>query len=246
MFDTFKRIENPSSRKKLRCNECKRGTIHSLEAQCRGDWQQDFGGGNSADGGTEFSLYRCGACDEVCFEKSSWCSEEWDHDSDGNSFLIRTDQQYPAPSSSEFTFNTEFTPHELNELIEEMLYALTGSKLKLATVALRMVIEFIVTDTKCAGRGLQKKIDDLHAKDVIDDTQLDLLHRIRIKGNAGAHERKAMSRDEMVAGISIINLLLEKLYNAPKRQADAISKANKAFKVDVAKPNGIVNMSQKA
>ncbi|WP_260687494.1 hypothetical protein [Rhizobium laguerreae] len=39
-----------------------------------------------------------------------------------------------------------------------------------------------------------------------------------------------MTRNEMVAGISIINLLLEKLYNAPARQADVIKKANQAFK----------------
>nr|WP_282098289.1 DUF4145 domain-containing protein [Qipengyuania xiapuensis] len=113
-----------------------------------------------------------------------------------------------------------------------MLYALAGSKLRLATVALRMVVEFIVTDTKCSGRTLKKKIDDLYAKGHVDETQLALLHKIREKGNAGAHERIAMSRNEMVAGIGIINLLLEKLYNSPKRQEEVIRKANQAFQKD--------------
>ncbi|WP_130682109.1 DUF4145 domain-containing protein [Rhizobium leguminosarum] len=229
MFDTFKRNVEIESRKRLQCNDCRRQTIHTLEAQCVGNWneEQQYA---SIYGWTNFSLYRCGACDEVCFEKASYFSELYDHDSEGNQRLIPNEIQYPAPSSADFAFDTDFTPTDLNELIEEMLYALAGSKLKLATVALRMVVEFIVNDTKCAGRNLQRRIDDLHAKGHVDEVQVKLLHKIREKGNAGAHERIAMTRNEMVAGISIINLLLEKLYNAPARQADVIKKANQAFK----------------
>lgn len=232
MFNSFKRREDLDERKKLQCNSCKRQTIHTLEVQCVGRWQEEFRRGNGVDGGTDFSLYRCGACDEVCFETSSWCSEEFDHDDEGNAYLLRTEAQYPPPSSADFAFNTEFTPHDLNDLIDEMIYALAGSKLKLATVALRMVVEFIVTDTKCSGQNLSKKIDDLHIKGHIDKTQLALLHKIREKGNAGAHKQIAMNRNEMVAGIGILNLLLEKLYNGPKRNEQIISRANHAFQDD--------------
>ena len=229
MFDSFKRISDLGSRKKLQCNSCRRETIHTLEARCVGDWSEEYQYGG-VNGSSNFSLYRCGACDEVCFEHASYFSENYDHDLEGNIFLVPTEHQYPSPSSADFAFDTDFTPNDLNELIEEMLYALAGAKLKLATVALRMVVEFIVTDTKCAGRNLQKKIDDLHNKGYVDDVQVDLLHKIRVKGNSGAHERIAMNRSEMVAAISVINLLLEKLYNGPKREADVIKKANQAFK----------------
>lgn len=231
MFDTFKRVGDLDSRKKLQCNACRRQTIHTLEARCQGSWTEEHQHGD-INGWSNFSLYRCGACDEVCFENASYFSEHYDHDSEGNTFLIPTENQYPSPSSADFAFDTDFTPTDLNELIEEMLYALAGSKLKLATVALRMVVEFIVTDTKCAGRNLQNKIDDLHSKGHVDGVQVALLHKIRMKGNAGAHERIAMNRNEMVAAISVINLLLEKLYNGPARHADVIKKANKAFKTD--------------
>ena len=230
MFDTFKRINEPSSRKMLQCNDCRRSTIHTLEAQCSGDWSDEDPIGGHVSGGTEFALYRCGACDAVCFEKSSWCSEGFDHDENGVMYLTRDETQYPPPSSADFTFNTNYTPQPLNELIEEMLYALAGGKLNLATVGLRMVIEFIVNDTKCAGRNLDKKIDDLHTKNLIDESQRDLLHKIRMKGNAGAHQGIAMNTREMVASIGIVDLLLEKLYNGPGRHADTIKKAKQAFK----------------
>jgi len=227
VFHTFERVVALNSRKLLQCNQCRRQTIHTLEAQCKAKWDD---GEEQAlvYGWDEFSLYRCGACDDICYEKASYFSEEYYHDHEGKIHHIPNEVQYPPPSPADFAFNTEFTPYELNELIEEMVYALTGNKLRLATVALRMVVEFIVTDKKCIGRNLQKKIEDLHAKGYVDNEQLELLHKIRNKGNAGAHQRIAMTRNEMVAGISMINLLLEKLYNAPARQ-DKIMKAARAL-----------------
>lgn len=229
MFDEFKRVSDLKGRKKLQCNNCRRQTIHTLEAQLVGRWE-DHNQYSLVYGWTNFSLYRCGACDEVCFEKAEYFSEQYEHDFEGNIVLAPDEVQYPPPSSADFAFNTNFTPRDLNELIDEMIYALAGSKLKLATVALRMVVEFIVRDKKCMGRSLEKKIDDLRAKDLVDDGQLSLLHRIRKKGNAGAHEHVAMTRNEMVAGIGIVNLLLEKLYNGPARELEVINRANQAFK----------------
>lgn len=227
MFDTFSRVRDPNGRKKLECNSCRRETIHNLEAQCIGKWEED--GPQTAYGGTEFSLYRCGACDEVCFESSSWFSELFDHDDRGELYLIREEAQFPPPSSADFAFATDFTPQELNELIDEMLYALAGSKLKLATVALRMVIEFIVKDAKCEGSDLYHKIENLHEKGMVNPAQLSILHRIREKGNAGAHDRIAMNRSEMVAGIGIVNLMLEKIYNIPAREAAIVKKGDQVF-----------------
>jgi Domain of unknown function (DUF4145) len=228
VFDTFKRMRELGSRKRLQCNVCRRQTIHTLEAQCKGEWE-DYNLHDMMYGWTDFSLYRCGACDEVCYEKVEYFSELADHDIEGKPYFIPTEAQYPPPSSADLAFDTDFTPRKLNELIEEMLYALAGSKLNLATVALRMLVEFITTDTKCAGRSLEKKIDDLLDKGLVDADQLALLHTIRRKGNAGAHKFIAMNRKEMVAGIGVINLLLEKLYNGPRRQEEVLKKAQQAF-----------------
>jgi hypothetical protein len=230
VFDTFTRVAEPNERKLLHCNDCGRSTIHTLEARCTGCWSYDHPIGGHVTGGSDFSLFRCGACDAVCFEKSSWDENVFDHDYDGQMYLPREEVQYPPSSSAEFAFNTDHTPQPLNEIIEEMLYALAGGKLNLATVGLRMVIEFIVNDTKCAGRSLKGKIDDLLAKGFVDDAQHTLLHKIRERGNAGAHQGVAMTKLEMVAGMGIVELLLEKLYNGPRRQEHAIKMANLAFK----------------
>jgi len=230
VFDTFKRIEINDQRKLLQCNECKRQTIHMLEARCTGDWSYEHPVGGHISGGSHFSLFRCGACDAVCFEKDVWDSEAIEHDEQGNIHTLHDYEQFPPPSSADFSFDTAHVPHALSELIDEMMYALAGGKFNLATIGLRLVIEFIVNDKKAAGRSLLSKIDDLKLNDHIDEDQRLLLHKIRVKGNKGAHEGISMNKMEMVAGMSIVALLLEKLYNGPARHADAIQKAQRAFK----------------
>jgi hypothetical protein len=228
MLDKFTRETEISERKQLHCADCKRSTIHNLEARCTGYWSTVEG---AVDGGGTYSIFRCGACDTVCYESAFWDSEDVDWDHDGAHANIRT-RQYPAPMSAHFTFNTESTPARLDEILDEMLYALAGSRMTLATVGLRLAVEFIVKDKKCAGRTLDKKIDDLRARDLIDDDQKDLLHRIRKKGNAGAHEAIGMSTNELIAGMSIVEGLLEKLYNGPARHEATIKRAKQLLADD--------------
>lgn len=225
MLDSFKRLDDASERKQLHCSECKRTTIHGLEARCRGTWDE-----GQISGGSDYSIFRCGACDNVCFEKSSWDSESFDHDEDGNIYCPTHDLQYPPPSSASFVFNTTSTPAALDTLIEEMMYAFAGSKLTLATVGLRMVIEFITKDKECPGRDLQKRIDALRSQDLIDERQASLLQKIRRRGNAGAHEAAPMNTRELVAGMGVVELLLEKLYNGPARDAEVMRRAELALK----------------
>ncbi|HAL07789.1 MAG TPA: hypothetical protein DCP26_10635 [Brevundimonas sp.] len=227
MLDSFKTVEDLNERKRLHCVSCKRLTIHKVEARCKGTWSDEY---HHMNGGESYSILRCGACDGVCYETVSWDSETYARDEDGDIFMIETALQYPAPVSAHFSFNTESTPQKLNLILEEMLYSLAGSKMILATIGLRLAVEFIVKDSQCAGRNLEQRINDLRAKDLIDDDQKELLHRIRNRGNAGAHEAKGMNAKELVAGMSIIEGLLEKLYNGPARHAETMARAKKLLK----------------
>jgi len=227
MLDSFKLLTDVKDRKRLHCAWCKRKTIHNAEARCEGRWSDPD---SHANGGETYTIYRCGACDGVCYETVSWDSHEFGHDEDGNRYPIETAVQHPAPVSAHFNFNTESTPGRLDDILGEMLYALAGAKMTLATIGLRLAVEFIVKDKNCKGRNLAQKIDDLHALGHVDGDQKDLLHRIREKGNAGAHEAVGMSAAELVAGMSIIEGLLEKLYNGPARHEKTIKRAKLLLK----------------
>lgn len=227
MMDQFTRDDQARERKLLHCGRCERQTIHNLEARCTGRWNDPT---SQAAGGERYSIFRCGACDEVSYETVSWNSEEISHDEDGNPYAAEHAIQYPVPVSAHFSFNTTSIPNQLESILNEMLYSLAGSKMVLATIGLRLAVEFIVNDTKCEGSDLKTKINDLRTKDHIDDDQKELLHRIRKLGNAGAHDAKGMDTKELVAGMSIIEGLLEKLYNGPARHEATIKLAKLLLK----------------
>lgn len=227
MLDSFETVEGLNLRKRLHCVSCKRATIHRVEARCKGAWSDEE---DHMSGGGTYSILRCGACDDVCYETVTWDSETYGHDENGDMVSIETSVQYPAPASAHFSFNTESTPWKLNQILGEMLYSLAGSKMILATMGLRLAVEFIVNDKQCAGVNLKQKIDDLRVKDLIDDDQKDLLHKMRDRGNAGAHDAKGMNAKELVAGMGIIEGLLEKLYNGPARHEETILLAQKILK----------------
>jgi len=232
MLDSFERKHDTTERKMLHCSVCKRRTIHNLEGRCVSSWDDPY---NHDGGGARYSIFRCGGCDNVSYETTSWDSYEQEYDEDGEPYNPEVSVQYPAPVSAHFNFNTESTPMELDTILGEMLYALAGSKMILASIGLRLAVEFIVNDAKCKGDTLFKKINDLHAQGLIDDDQKNILHSIRKRGNDGAHEAKGMNAKELVAGMSVIEGLLEKLYNGPARHEKTIKKAKQMFKVEEAK-----------
>ncbi len=232
MLDFFKRDVDLNERKRLHCGACKRVTIHNLEARCSGGWSDPE---NGESGSEHYSIFRCGACDAVCYETVSCNTYEEKYNDDGEPYTPEHAVQYPAPVSAHFNFNTEYTPNKLDIILDEMLYALAGSKMILATIGLRLAVEFMVNDKKCSGRSLQEKINDLRNQNLIDNDQKELLHLIRQRGNAGAHESSSMSAKELIAGMSIIELLLEKLYNGPARYTEIIEKAKNFLNVDIDK-----------
>jgi Domain of unknown function (DUF4145) len=216
VLNSFKREENVKERKQLHCADCKRQTIHNAEARCIGQWSAEE---DSMSGWESSTIFRCGACDAVCFEAVHWHTEMHEGDIEAT--------QYPAPVSAHFTFNTESTPRRLNTILDEMLYSLAGSKMILATIGLRLALEFIVKDKNCNGNNLAKKIDDLCLQGHVDREQAAVLHSIREKGNDGAHEAKGMSAEQLIAGMSIVEGLLEKLYNGPARHELTMNRAKK-------------------
>lgn len=151
MLDSFEREDDVKERKMLHCARCKRRTIHNLEARCKGSWEDPY---NHDGGGARYSIYRCGGCDNVSYETVTWDAYEVDYDENDEPYSPEIAVHYPAPVSAHFNFNTESTPRNLDTILDEILYALAGSKLILATIGLRLAVEFIVNHKKSAGRTL--------------------------------------------------------------------------------------------
>lgn len=226
MFSDFTTKNETNSRTRLYCNSCERVTIHVLGARCEGSWSSDLDG---VSGGETYSIYRCGGCDTVCFERSSWNSENYDHDENGDLVAIYDSVQYPAPISRDFKFDKSHTPGKLDSILDQTQNSFISGGRLLATIGLRLAIEFITADQNTSGSNLSKKIDDLHNKGLIDLDQKGLLHKVRLKGNKGAHEAQEMTQKEIVAGMEVVSILIDKLYNAPERNRLSTARAKKVL-----------------
>jgi hypothetical protein len=62
-------------------------------------------------------------------------------------------------------------------------------------------VEAICIDRKVSGQDLQKKIDDLVSKGLLEKPQADLLHEERYIGNAALHEILPPAKQEIEDGL---------------------------------------------
>jgi len=227
MLNSYKLEELKNERRQLFCNACQRPTIHVAEAKCVGRWDDEEG---MFSGGQSDYIFRCGACDEVSFVSSSWDSENYVDDYDGSQIAIRSEKHFPVPIAKDFSFNQDHTPKKLNDLLHELMSSHAASLPIATTVMLRLIVEFIASDLNCKGRSLKIKIDDMKTLNLIDEEQRKLFQKVREHGNSGAHGAIGMSSVQILAAMSIINLIIEKHYNAPGREKSIMLNAQEALK----------------
>lgn len=232
MFDTFEKT-NDVKKRRLFCNDCGISTVHRPIASRKGLWSHPY---EPINGGTTFTMFKCGGCETVCYLTSSWDSENYDLDEDGQYYPIETEKQFPPPLEKGFSFDRSHTPWELNALLDELVSGFLQTNFVSATLLIRVTIEYLAKDAKCAGQDLQAKIKDLLAKGLVDQDQHDLLQEIRKRGNKSAHEAIALSSDALRSGFEIISLLVDQLYNRPGRAAAAVKSAKRHFAPPVAPP----------
>lgn len=225
MFDEFKKADD-LRRRRLFCNKCGIRTIHKPRSGWEGTWS-DYD--NQLNGGQTFAVYQCGGCDDVCYLTSAWDSEDISWDENDEMVPAMRETQYPPPLEKGFSFDKEHTPHELDNILDELVSGyLQGNNIS-STILTRVVIEYLVKDAKCTGKNLEKKIDNLLAKGLVESDQHELLQEIRKKGNKGAHESIALNASALKSGFEIISLLIDQLYNRPGRANEAVKRARRHF-----------------
>ena len=227
MFDTFEAIETLRKRRLVSCNECKRKSIHEALSSYRGRWDVRGGPG----GGGEFHLFKCGGCDAVIFISEEWDDDDHFIDHDGEPDVFLTVKQYPPITSSLTDVDTSDCPSKIRQIIQEAASSLDNNNLLSATILARMTIEEICNDLGLKGGNLKQKIDNLCKDLAIEDSQKELIHEIRLRGNDGAHETKPMSASEVKAGFEILALVIDKRYSAPARATRAIENARRQLKI---------------
>jgi hypothetical protein len=91
-------------------------------------------------------------------------------------------------------------------------------------------VEAICIDRKVSGQDLQKKIDDLVSKGLLEKPQADLLHEERYIGNAALHEILPPAKQEIEDGLVIVEGLMNTIHILPLRAERLREKRQKRTK----------------
>lgn len=227
MLDSFKVKKTGPARAWQHCNRCGHHTIHKVVVAYEGKWDDDEAG---LFGGEEHRILKCGGCDSVIYSVSSWDSEAWDTDENGETIFKPTTKVFPAPQVKKIDTDHLFSlPRKIYRVLEETLRAQSDNSLILATVGLRILIEQICKESNCAGTNLEQRIADLHAKGSISAEEADLFQKVRTFGNKGAHLGEGMNIDQIASGLEISVHLLEELFVNPAKKKDMLQKAAKSL-----------------
>ncbi|MFO0979695.1 MAG: DUF4145 domain-containing protein [Planctomycetaceae bacterium] len=118
-------------------------------------------------------------------------------------------------------------PENVWKMYSETLHALNAGIRTLAAGGLRATVEAICLENGLTGGNLQKKIDELAAKNLLTASQAALLHEERYLGNAALHELETPPHQAIEDGLQIVEGLITTIYILPKK-AERLRKARES------------------
>jgi hypothetical protein len=211
------------------CVECKRPTRHEVGASLRRDGQAwDRSEQWSVEWTDDYQVVKCLGCETVTFRHTAWFSEDDPHDGTTERLYPKRDANTVAAKS----FGN--VPTALRRLYGEVVDAFNNESLILCAGGLRALVEGICADrgitdgpveVPAKGGGTQTKrfdnlvgkIAGLHEKGLLTKDGTEILHELRFLGNEALHELAAPGAGEVRLATTIIEHVLEQLYEIPEK-----------------------------
>jgi hypothetical protein len=211
----IKQIEN--SKIYLKCPTCDRvDQCGELLTKVVETGQEDCGNGNSISWGVGYETVKCCGCENVFFRQISWNSEDTDHDYDENgqvtSWANETITLFPETKKERNTIRDfDLLPENIQNIYKETVVSLESGQLILTGIGIRAILETICKDKGTKGK-LVSQIGQLYTKGVLSKNGADLLHKLRILGNASAHDIKPYGTLQLSLALDVLDNLLLNVY----------------------------------
>jgi hypothetical protein len=194
-------LEQDRKKLKVHCIRCGRETNHLVrdcyevtETADHGWWETE-----------EHSFLECAGCEtSTLMVKGTACY--MDENEQEISYYPERKQDFKVPKS----FHK--LPLGLKDAYLETVKAYNFDALLLCTIGLRTLIEGICDDKGAVGKTLETKIDGLRSH-LSSGNIVDSLHGFRFSGNDAAHELAPLTKSEANIAISVMEDLLNYLYD---------------------------------
>ncbi|MBY5938107.1 DUF4145 domain-containing protein [Marinobacter nauticus] len=130
-------------------------------------------------------------------------------------YLI-SEELFPNSEESRIALSDDhLLPENLYRIYSETLGALNSGSPVLTGIGIRAIIETVCQDQRASGRNLNDQINDLVNQGVLTTEGADILHKLRVLGNAAAHEVKPHSSAQLGLAFDVVEHLLQGVYILP-------------------------------
>jgi transcription elongation factor Elf1 len=202
----------------LTCPTCgKEGQSIEILSSIKKEGQEDCGNGNFVDWGERYQVVKCNGCETVFFRRTQWNSEDVDYYYGANGETVMTynvtETLFPeAKVERRLIRDFYLLPERLQNIYNETALAINSNQPIHTGVGIRAILETICKDKQAEGNNLDSKINSLLEMGVLSKNGAGLLHKLRILGNASAHEVKPHSNLQLELALEVLDNLLLNVY----------------------------------
>lgn len=214
---SFSIEEQTDKKHKFICKDCSRVTTHKIIASYLERGEENCGHGHGVDWIKRDQIIQCLGCESVSFRSISTFSEDWDFDSEGNSYLNENVKFYPGRSEGIQKIESYILPEKVQSIYSETILAIENEQNILAGIGIRALVETICKDLNAQGSNLYDKINSFEGLSILTKEGVETLHKLRVLGNDAAHEVKKHNKQQLSVAIGIIEHMLNGTYIIPAK-----------------------------
>ena len=208
--------------KKIYCNKCNGETNHKQGATFQYSGEEICDERNTFSWSESWNVWQCRGCDEVTIEKVEHSDADfWDNN--GNSIPERT--FFPERNIRLLSKKRYIKiPDKLRMIYNEIIESYNKSCFLLCSIGLRTLLEAICNDKGVKGDKLMMKINK---SSFLTENIKKNLHGIRHLGNDATHEFTYPSKEDLELTISIIEDILNTVYDLDYKSSLMYNKFDK-------------------
>lgn len=243
----IKIIENKSKDSicKVLCTSCKHETNHKVLYSLLLHGKEEFEEYSYYEWENEHQVIKCLGCDEISFRVTKSDSESLNPET--GEYDV---EEILYPKRTKETINCKAylnLPFTIKILYKETIDSYNNNILLLCAIGIRSLVEGICQDKKIAdgnvaiqkkdgtkevksSKNLDGKINGLFEKGILTEENAKILHEHRYLGNEAVHELSIPSRSELELAITIIEHILNSIYEIPAKSFELIKLRKRAGK----------------
>ncbi|MFP3041743.1 DUF4145 domain-containing protein [Treponema primitia] len=230
---------------KVLCTVCKHKTSHKVLYSLSLHGKEEFEYESWYEWENNYQVIRCLGCDEISFRITKSDSESQNPET--GEYDI---EEILYPKRTKETINTKAylnLPFTIKTLYQETIDCYNNNILLLCAAGIRSLVEGICQNKNITGgnveiiksdgtketkrsKNLDGKINGLYEKGILTEENAKVLHEHRYLGNEAVHELSIPSRSELELAITIIEHILDSIYEIPAKSSELVKLRKRAGK----------------